>query len=205
MAACLASPAVHAGTWSVTYSQNGTVSGTQYNNANNSYQTYSNPLSGSGSGGSVPAMYSMQATVSDTVTATLTWTPATGQTIQTDPPSSAVVVQETASASWALTGTGTSTVAPFTASDGFGDALTTTTSGGQTSGQSSSGVRWLVKDGSSGVVVLDAVAMTAQSPAFSSIAASGYGAAASVSLTVVPYNVTLTLNGAVKSSSTSSW
>ena len=92
----------------------------------------------------------------ETVTATLTWVPAAGQTLQSDPPSEPVHIHESGYAIEESLGSGPGT---GTADDGLGDPAV-----GGSGSQQSQGVHVLQKDGSSGTITLNAVTLKAINP-----------------------------------------
>ena len=143
-------------------------------------------------GGSIGGQYAADAMAIGSVTPTLTWVPAAGKTLQTDPPSEPVYILETASAFWSTT----YEPLPWTggdASDGLGDsAVAVDLIYG--AGQTSSGTHLVQKDGSSGIIKLDPVWMDADTPTYTSSSIWGY-AQAGCSLSVQPFNATLTLPG----------
>ena len=144
---------------------------------------------GSGIGG----QYAADAMAIGSVTPTLTWVPAAGQTLQTDPP----YILESAHASWSTT----YEPLPWTgadASDGLGDpAVAVDLIYG--AGQTSSGTHLVQKDGSLGTIKLDPVWMDADTPTYTSSSIWGY-AVVGCSLSVQVFNATLTLPGTTKDS-----
>ncbi len=171
--------------WAVTYSDNGTgtwsyVSPSQTPPAQNGKWTPGS--NGCSFGGSDTRNGSIQGTV------TLTWVPAAGQTMQSDPSPSTVSIIEYASAyENSLLGTDPNTQGPAgSASDGLGD-----TSVVYGDGYVSSGYHVLPsQNGSSGSILLSGVTLNAQNPLFS--VTSGYppytrwpGGQTAVSLSVI--------------------
>ena len=96
--------------------------------------------------------YACQAVVSGTVTATLTWVPATGKTLATDPPSEPVPLLQTSYAAYSggVGSGGTNTGG--NASDGLGDPCLN---------NKSQGKHLIQRDGSSGTITLDPVSLSA--------------------------------------------
>lgn len=171
--------------WAVTYTNNGTWSDTDPT------QT---PPAQSGlwpvgsNGDSLSGSNTRNGSLQGTVIATLTWVPAAGQTMQSDPPPNPVSVIEYASAyEQSLLGTDPNTHGPAgSASDGLGDTPVVTGNG-----YTSSGYHALPpQDGSSGSIVLPGVPLSASNPPFS--VTSGYppytrwpGGQTAVGLTVI--------------------
>ena len=148
--------------WQVTYTNNGTFSCTIPNatppNQSGNWTAGSNGDSLSGSN-------TQNGNLQGTVTATLTWVPAVGQTMQTDPPPSPVTIIEQGDAyENSLLGTDSNTHGPAgSASDGLGDAPVVTGNG-----YTSSGYHALSpQDGSSGTIALSGVTLSAQNPTYS--------------------------------------
>lgn len=100
----------------------------------------------------------------DTITATLTWVPAAGLSLATDPPSEPVHIHESGRAWQQSLGSGATT---GTVDDGLGDPAS---DGGHTS----QGTHVLQKDGSSGTITLDAVTLKAINPVSTWQSQSGY-------------------------------
>ena len=120
----------------------------------------------------------MDATISGTVTATLTWVPTTGQTSQTDPPDKLVTIIEAASASYA---NATGVVGVGTADDGLKDPMV--------GNGISSGTHVLPpKDGTSGQIVIPDTLTAKSTP--SPVPAPGTNANAGASFSVWPVTIT---------------
>ncbi|MDQ2800172.1 MAG: hypothetical protein M3Y13_11070 [Armatimonadota bacterium] len=167
-------------TYHYTFSQSGT--GPIYSGGGPWTDTTGETSSGGSSGG----QYATDALSSGTVTATLTWVPASGQTAQDDPPPNVVIVAETAVASWS----GGTYPGAGSASDGLGDA--------EDQYGVSSGTYYSVKDGSSGTITLTDT-LNAQSAPYAPVAPN-YGptyASATASYSVTPYPVTVELTGGI--------
>ena len=134
------------------------------------------------------------------VVATLTWQPASGPTKTSDPPpTSPVSILETASASEApgcLERFRPRPLPAGTVDDGLGDAPTASSNG---QGKISAGSHLTQQDGSSGVITLDKVVMSAACPktTFSSTGTANWqqSISASVNLTVQLYSLTVSLSG----------
>jgi hypothetical protein len=155
--------------WQITYAQTG-IWGYVYYNASTGTRTSQQGLwtnlvaPNNTSGGGDAHGYSpiLGAVTDGTVTATLTWIPAIGQTLATDPPSEPVYIQEYSRASWAAawdpSGSSAPSFADYTgagADDGLGDPMVYNVS---------SGTHLLTHDGSSGVIVLPSVSLSAHNP-----------------------------------------
>ena len=125
-------------------------------------------------GGGIGGQYAADASSGGTVATTLTWVPAAGKTIQTDPPSEPVNIIETAWAGWSTSG-----VTPTDegdASDGLGDQkISIPPIYGY--GQTSSGTHLTQKDGSSGTITLAPTSMEANTPFHRNPAIWGYAEA----------------------------
>ncbi len=136
-------------------------------------------------GGSAGGQYATDAVSFGTVTATLTWVPASGQSAQDDPPPNQVIVAETGYASW----NGGTSPGKGSASDGLGDAEVDSSQAG-----TSSGTHYSVQDGTSGTITLSHT-LSAQSAAYAPPPfGSTYGQAI-VSYSVTPYPITIDLGG----------
>ena len=137
--------------WQITYSQTGTWSYADPNVPTTGQKTpHSDPVPTVGNG--YGAGYSsMDDSVSVTVTATLTWIPATGQTMQSDPPPQQLNVLEYGSASEqsAWDGPAPAPGPTGSASDGLGDAQMP-----YGSGYISQGYHLVQKGSSSGTVTV---------------------------------------------------
>jgi len=145
--------------WKITYSSKGT---TPYAIPNNpilsDFTPYSYPWNPTDSGGST----SDSTHINGNVTATLTWVPAAGKTLQSDPPSKMVSIEESRSAvespaTWNGQGPAPSPVG--SADDGLGDTPVP-----WCSGYKSSGTHRVRKDGSSGTITLGPFTLTATNP-----------------------------------------
>ncbi|MBV9852044.1 MAG: RHS repeat protein, partial [Armatimonadetes bacterium] len=136
-------PAALAGSWSgPVYSSSGTYSQQLVNGGVNG-----GSWDPAGDGYSVGPQDSLSVSASGTVTATLTWQPAAGQSLQTDPPPATVPVLESAAASAGASYTGTG-AAPCAASDGMGPPASAV------NGASASDANVVLLDGTSGRVVV---------------------------------------------------
>ena len=115
-------------------------------------------------GGSTGGQYAVDAASSGIVTATLTWMPAAGKSLSTDPPSEPVFILETALAAWSTSSAATPTAGAYV-SDGLGDPVLLNPSylGG---GQTSSGSHLIAQDGSSGIIRLGPIPMSAGTPPY---------------------------------------
>ncbi len=192
-------PPSRAGQWVITYSNTGKTS---YDiimpPTSLSPHSTTNPPTSNGAGvSSGSGRVDDSATAS--VTATLTWQPSSGQTKTSDPPPTAPVsILETATASENPGPWGGSGPAPYpagTASDGLGDSPTVSSDG---HGYISSGAHPIQKDGSSGVITLDAVSMSATCPKTTltdtTVDWTGSGGA-SVNLTVQVFPESVSISG----------
>jgi len=155
----LAAPPARAGQWQVTYSQTGSWSYTYYNTSTGArtpqsgqWDTLTAPNNTSGGGDGHGYSSVLSGLTDGTVTATLTWVPAAGQTLATDPPSSPVHIKEYAKASWAAAwsanGSPTPSDADYTgvlADDGLGDSAVNGVS---------EGYHLIQRDGTSGTITL---------------------------------------------------
>ena len=151
--------------WQITYANSGTnYSYTPNGGWGNGHYGGATPVTGTwpvgSNSGSAGTYGSIDGSVSGTVTVTLTWIPATGKTLATDPPSETVYIAETAFASEQSQWNGT-TAAPIagSVSDGFGDIPVRTGTS-----MRAQGINLLQRDGSSGVIVLPSVTLSATSP-----------------------------------------
>jgi len=179
--------------WQDSYSSKGTASWDYLGSP-----TSSLPWPTNASGGGTNIKYELDAATTGTVTATLTWVPATGQDSTTDPPSSSVIVTETGSAG-ATGGNGTAS-----ADDGWGDKPSKGGVPGSWSTVSSSGTHYEVKDGTSGTITVGPFSLSASSlgntmPANSALPL--MDASAFVSLAVAGNSLTTNPGNAVLDSS----
>ncbi|HET6387431.1 MAG TPA: hypothetical protein VFJ58_28925, partial [Armatimonadota bacterium] len=167
----------------VTYTSDGTwsqddLNGSPYNPATASSGNWSDTVGETSGGNSAGGQYSVDAMTWGSVTATITWWPTTGMTMAQDPPSSQVLLQETATAH-AAGGVGNGS--GDTASDGIGSTGNDT--------------RYDVEDGSSGVITvhdnLSASTPIAPGPPYDAGAAE-----VSVSYSVAPTPVEVDFTGA---------
>ena len=160
------------GHWDTTYSSSGTTSW-HYVGYDANYKSIAksdnHPWPTTGSGDGVQNDNDLDAKMSGTVTATLTWVPTTGMDATSDPPSSSVIVTEYSGAS-ARGGSGVGS-----ADDGWGDKSDGGSYPGSSSGgdgspasspgyASSSGTQYEIKDSSSGTVTITSGTMTATTP-----------------------------------------
>ena len=179
--------------WQVTYSNTGTWS---YTSPSATPPDQSGPWPVGASGYSLGGSDTRNGNIQGTVTATLTWVPASGKTMQSDPPPSSVAVIQYGNAYEAsLLGTDPNTHGPAgSASDGLGDTPVVSSNG---NGYVSSGYHGLPsQSGSSGNIVLSGVTLSAVNPPFS--VTSGYppytrwpGGQTSVSYRAYPVNISL--------------
>ena len=108
--------------------------------------------SSAGNSAGTGGQYACQAALSGTVTATLTWVPATGKTLATDPPSEPVCLLQTSYAAYSG-GVGSGGInTGGTASDGLGDPCVN---------NKSQGSHLIQCDGSSGIITLGPVSLSA--------------------------------------------
>ncbi len=141
--------------WNITYSCPNGTSGYHWMQAN--YQgapvyAGTNPWSPTGNSDGSGGQYACDAAVSGTVTPTLTWVPATGQTLATDPPSEPVCILQTSFAFYSG-GVGSGGInTGGNASDGLGDPCVN---------DQSQGAHLIQRDGSSGTIILDPVSLSA--------------------------------------------
>jgi len=126
--------------WQASYSSQGTTSWHTIG-PNGQALAGSRPWPATGSGDGFQDSTRLDGTTKGTVTATLTWVPATGQTSTTDPPSSTVIVTESGNAQWG----GGGPVGTGNADDGWSDPI---------QNNASSGAHYEVKDGSSGTITI---------------------------------------------------
>ena len=148
--------------WAVTYTNNGTWS---YVDPTQTPPAQSGLWPAGSNGDGLSGSNTRNGNLQGTVTATLTWVPAAGQTMQSDPPPNPVTVIECASAmERSLLGTDPNTQGPAgSASDGLGDTPTV-----YGNGYISSGYHALPpQDGSSGTIVLPPVTLSASNPTYS--------------------------------------
>jgi len=151
--------------WQISYAQNG--------NWSEDIRDVPSPGQTTPEGGSLPAHPTgagsggggggdkINGTVTDTVTATLTWVPAADKNNTSDPPPSKVHIKEYGYA-WEDSlwgGIGPVPTGAGTADDGLGDPQVPDGNGYRSMGDHS-----LVKDGSSGSITLDPVTMSATNP-----------------------------------------
>lgn len=179
----LCAPNAHAGTWVVTYNAAGSYT----------FQSYSG-LTYGGNWQNTDGGYTLgdqsgdvQATVSGTDTATLTWTHGQGQNDQNDPPPQTVWVLESGSAFWYLVSAGTDdNIIPCSADDGLGDPpeLDPTIPPGA---EYSDGDHLVAEDGSSGTVTLSDTLFSQSPPG--SVSFGRYGATVGVGLTIQPVDL----------------
>ena len=179
--------------WQVTYASSGTsfmdyFAGNKDNILPFGPVPWTDTLGETAGGGGIGGQYAADAMAIGSITPTLTWVPAAGQTLQTDPSSEPVYILETASAFWSTT----YAPLPWTGadvSDGLGDpAVAVDLIYG--AGQTSSGTHLVRKDGSSGTIKLDPVWMDADTPTYTSSSIWGY-AVVRCSLGVQAFNATL--------------
>ena len=117
----LASSPARAGTYVATYSGGGVTASPGYYSASytDSYGGYGGGHTSFGGSGISSVQCSGQ------ITATLTWTPTQGQSLQTDPPPAAAIVTQTSSASW----DGTAYDSSGQCDNGLGSPVQTTNNG----------------------------------------------------------------------------
>lgn len=163
--------------WQVSYSSSGTTNWRLASSGRIAPQSHAWSTTGSGDG--IQASPALDASTKGTVTPTLTWVPATGQTSTTDPPSSSVIVTESGSASSTGGGSGAPTL-----NDGLGDPP---------NGNTASGTHYVVKDGSSGTITLSAFSLEATTP--TGTGTNGGSVSVSASLTVSGASVTVDPGG----------
>jgi len=138
--------------WKITYSNVGTASyAVPDQPAPGQSTAYSNAWTNTGAWG-LESEININGNVTGTITATLTWVPAAGKTLQSDPPSEpvSIVEQSTAEespANW--NGPAPAPVPAGSASDGLGDPQVR-----WNSGYISSGVHLIQKDGSTGTIAV---------------------------------------------------
>ncbi len=151
-----------AGQWVVTYTNTGTSSVTPFNPFGFLPASVHHWPAGS-SGGGIGDSDTVDATASGSVTATLTWVPAQGQTSASDPPPTVPVsIAETGTAKEYPDGWYGSGPAPLpggSADNGLGDSPLV-----NGRGYLSTGTHLIQKDGSSGTITLDPVTLSASVP-----------------------------------------
>ena len=165
------------GTWVVTYVSSGAASGHAMSSTVQNPTAFSYPWTDSASepagGGSFGGGPATDATTSGTVTATATWHPGTGQTMQTDPPPAVNILTQSATAS------ATGGIGPYVHSNGLGSNVTDTT--------------YKIVDGTSGTITAtDTLSASTGAQTTVPIVAGGAGAVASFGIAVTPETVTLT-------------
>jgi len=192
------------GHWDVSYSSKSATTSWDYVGYDANYKSTAKsdsrqwPATGSGDG--VQDGSYLDAKMTGTVTATLTWVPTTGQDATSDPPSSSVIVTEYAGAS-ARGGSGTGK-----ADDGWGDTSdqggypgSGASSGSSPGYASSSGTHYEVKDGSSGSITVTSGTLSASTPDNTTPDAngnfSGLGVLVSTGFNVAGANATISLPG----------
>ena len=186
----LVARAAQAGTWNVTYTDSGTYTQREYLD-----QT---PTSGDwpAGGNQEVVSYVQSGSVSGTVTATLTWQPASDQTLTTDPPPASVTVLEQAYANWNVVNGANAGTQPAggAVSDGQGDPVTSTPAAAPYSSQTSTGYKAasvsITNNGTTASGTVTSGAMSATTPPYVS-PPQDPGASAGVQFTVTPVYITL--------------
>lgn len=164
--------------WKITYSQSGTWASSARDSPSIGQSTAQStpwPTSYNTNGGGFfgGAGSLINGDMYGTVMATLTWVPATGHALQSDPPSEPVYIIENASASEAANwgGSGSAPTGQGAVDDGLGD--TSVVNG---TGLNVSGKHLVAADGSSGTIVLsDTLSAVAPTSTFTPYPPPGYG------------------------------